>query len=209
MSGRSRGIVRGTIMALLLVATGVCRAADAPPSATPAPAAHAVKLVNADFEAKPAAGGGIEGWETASHATANAYTFDLDDKVKHAGKASLRIRRSGKEPWGMVHQTLPAAGLAGRTLEFSAWLRPTRNGVSCVSSGTNGAVPKPIIAKPRKPTQSVGAQPSSAAEPFAPDWTVCSSSSSPVVAETAAIVCERLCASAPSTIIDPVPFHLD
>jgi hypothetical protein len=123
MSGRSRGIVRSAITALLLLATGMCRAADAPPSAAPAPAAHAVKLVNADFEAKPAIGGGIEGWETASHATANAYTFDLDDKVKHAGKASLRIRRNGKEPWGMAHQTLPAAGLAGRTLAFSAWLR--------------------------------------------------------------------------------------
>jgi hypothetical protein len=53
------------------------------------------------------------------------------------------------------------------------------------------------------------AQPSRAAEPFAPDCTVCSPSSSPVVAETAAIVWERLCASAPSTIISFVPFHLD
>lgn len=115
-------ITRAAI-ALLFAATGVCCAAEAPPSATPAPVAHAIKLVNPDFEPKPVTGGGIEGWDTSSHATANAYTFDLDDKAKHAGKASLRIRRSGKEPWGMVHQTLPAAGLAGRTLVFSAWLR--------------------------------------------------------------------------------------
>ena len=47
------------------------------------------------------------------------------------------------------------------------------------------------------------AQTSSAANPFAPTWTVCSPTSSPVVAETAAIVCERLWVSAPSTIIDP------
>jgi hypothetical protein len=48
----------------------------------------------------------------------------------------------------------------------------------------------------------------SAAAPLAPTWTVCSPSSSPVVADTAAIVCERLCASAPSTIMTLVPFHL-
>jgi hypothetical protein len=51
------------------------------------------------------------------------------------------------------------------------------------------------------------AQRSNAAEPFAPDWTVCSPSSSPVVAETATIVCERLWVSAPNTIIDLVHLH--
>ena len=39
--------------------------------------------------------------------------------------------------------------------------------------------------------------------------TVCSPSSSPDVADTAAIVCERLWVSAPSTIIDLVHLHLD
>jgi hypothetical protein len=41
------------------------------------------------------------------------------------------------------------------------------------------------------------------------DWTVCSPISSPVAAETAAIVCERLWVSAPSTIIDLVHLHFD
>src|SRR5215207_9621219 len=45
------------------------------------------------------------------------------------------------------------------------------------------------------------AQRSSAAAPLAPDWTVCSPSCSPEVDETAAIVCDRLWVSAPSTII--------
>ena len=49
------------------------------------------------------------------------------------------------------------------------------------------------------------AQLSTAAKPRAPTWTVCSPSSSPVVAATAAIVCERLWVSAPSTIITLVP----
>jgi hypothetical protein len=53
------------------------------------------------------------------------------------------------------------------------------------------------------------AQRSSAAAPLAPDWTVCSPSCSPEVDETAAIVCDRLWVSAPSTIIDLVHLHFD
>jgi hypothetical protein len=53
------------------------------------------------------------------------------------------------------------------------------------------------------------AQTTSAEKPLAPSWTVCSLISSPVAAETAAIVCERLWVSAPSTIIDLVHLHID
>ena len=45
------------------------------------------------------------------------------------------------------------------------------------------------------------AQASSAAAPLAPDATVCSPNNSPDAAATAAIVCDRLCVSAPSTIM--------
>ena len=62
---------------------------------------------------------------------------------------------------------------------------------------------------PRAPTparrRAPRAQRTSAAKPLAPTWTVCSPSNSPVAATTAAIVCERLWVSAPSTIIDPRP----
>ena len=47
------------------------------------------------------------------------------------------------------------------------------------------------IAQTRSPPSS-RAQTSSAAKPLAPTWTVCSPTNSPVAAETAAIVCERL-----------------
>ena len=62
------------------------------------------------------------------------------------------------------------------------------------------------IAQTRSPSRP-RAQTSSAAKPLAPTWTVCSPTNSPVAAETAAIVCERLCVSAPSTIIDFVHPH--
>ena len=45
--------------------------------------------------------------------------------------------------------------------------------------------------------------------PLAPDRTVCSPNNSPDVADTAAIVCERLWVSAPSTIMTFVHLHLD
>jgi hypothetical protein len=63
------------------------------------------------------------------------------------------------------------------------------------------------IAQTRSPSRP-RAQTSSAAKPLVPTWTVCSPTNSPVAAETAAIVCERLCVSAPSTIIDVVHLHL-
>ena len=61
--------------------------------------------------------------------------------------------------------------------------------------------PHALGAQATRPAQAVPAA------PLAPDRTVCSPSSSPDVAQTAAIVCERLWVSAPSTIMTFV--HLD
>jgi hypothetical protein len=62
--------------------------------------------------------------------------------------------------------------------------------------------PDPLAAQAPRPAAQ-------AANPLAPTLTVCSPSTSPVVAATATIVCERLCASAPSTIMSLVHLHLD
>ena len=62
--------------------------------------------------------------------------------------------------------------------------------------------PHPFAAEPSRPDDKRG-------KPLAPTWTVCSASARTVVAETAAIVCERLWVSAPSTIIDLAHLHLD
>jgi hypothetical protein len=48
-----------------------------------------------------------------------------------------------------------------------------------------------------------------AAKPRTPTSTVRSPSSSPILAATAAMVCELLCMSAPSTIMALRPFHFD
>jgi hypothetical protein len=62
--------------------------------------------------------------------------------------------------------------------------------------------PTPVRCRARAPTRQVRRS------PWRQPGTVCSPISSPVAAETAAIVCERLWVSAPSTIIDLVHLHL-
>lgn len=68
-------------------------------------------LVNPAFER--GVDGVIMSWAFNQHAGERSYRFDID-----AG--TLVIERVGPEPWGQAIQMLSAAGLAGRTLEFSA-----------------------------------------------------------------------------------------
>ena len=142
----------GALAALLLGAFGIAIAADAPTGAKAATTAHAVPLANAGFEAVAGTGAGIEGWDWSVHSTPTAYTLDLDAGHPHAGKASARIRRTGNEPWGMLHQTLPRLEVAGRTLEFSAWLRTDKaNGPGAMlvlRTLANGAVDRHVFMDP-------------------------------------------------------------
>ena len=62
-----------------------------------------------------------------------------------------------------------------------------------------------VLDRPHRSLPSPRAQRNSTPKPLAPTGTVCPPSTSPVAAETAAIVCERLWVSAPSTIIRPRP----
>lgn len=158
----SMSTMRAAVVVLLFGATGLCCAADAPPAAVTVavtkvvaetmPAARAIKLVNANFESSPTPDGGIEGWEPTTHANQDGWVFALDNSTMHAGHASARIRRSGNDPWGMLHQTLPAAGLGGETLELSAWLRTDRadgeGAILVLRTLANGSVDKHVFMKP-------------------------------------------------------------
>lgn len=68
-------------------------------------------LVNPGFDRGP--DGAVMAWAFNQHTGEPSYSFAVDD-----GK--LIIQRVGRERWGQAVQTLPAAGLAGRTLRFSA-----------------------------------------------------------------------------------------
>ncbi len=110
---------RRALVAVLCCAAGACAAADA----TPPGVVRTFALNNAGFEAPLLADGSIAGWEATVHATPSAYAIDIDPHVAHGGKASARVHKTGSEPWGMVHQTLPAMPLAAGTLQFSAWVK--------------------------------------------------------------------------------------
>lgn len=83
-----------------------------------------VALVNPGFESTPdARGGAPEGWDWVQHAGPPSYAFTIDDRVRHAGRHSLRIDNTGPEPYGMLYQGIDATAWRGRTLRLSAWLR--------------------------------------------------------------------------------------
>jgi hypothetical protein len=118
---------------LALLALGACAA---PGSQSPAPAAVVapkpaatpvstmVAIVNADFDSpRPGDDGNPEGWATSQHAGDKSYEFVLDPASRHTGTQSLRIRNIGSEPYGGVHQAVPAGAMRGRTVQLAAWLR--------------------------------------------------------------------------------------
>lgn len=72
-------------------------------------------IVNPRF-ADTSGGDGVgEPWASIQHAGAPSYRFSAVDGV-------LRIERVGDQPNGRVVQVIPADGLRGKTLEFSAEL---------------------------------------------------------------------------------------
>ncbi len=132
--------VRGALIALALAATACAApaaekttghpATRASAAATPAhrpPGARAdsaIALANPGFESdRTGADGGPEGWYSYQHAGETSYLFVLDAAVRHDGTRSMRIDNVGSQPYGSIAQRVDAAGLGGKTVRFSAWLR--------------------------------------------------------------------------------------
>ena len=70
-----------------------------------------------------AAAGRPPGWWFMQHAGETSFEFAIDDQVAKEGKRSLRIKRTGKQPWGMVSQTIKADRFRGQRVRLSAFLR--------------------------------------------------------------------------------------
>lgn len=87
-----------------------------------------IALVNPGFEAATQGNGIIPGWMTAQHAGPISYEMTIDRKVKAEGAASFRITRKREQVYGSVSQRVPAADLAGKTVELSAMLKTERVG---------------------------------------------------------------------------------
>jgi hypothetical protein len=145
--------IRGAVATLAVACCTTSALADMPhASAAPAAAATAVTLVNPGFEAPDAAPPGFPGWTASVHSNPRAYAFAIDTGVHHAGTASLRITRVGDEPWGMITQALPPAGLTGRTIEWSAWLRIDKaagpGAVLSIATTAHGATDRVVFLEP-------------------------------------------------------------
>ena len=110
------------VATLTLVASsiGACVSQAPAPSVT-----RAIALKNPGFE-EPA---GPErnyaaGWDCTMHADPRSFRFFHDEASPAAGKASLCIEPSGKEPWALASQgVFDIAALQGARVRFSAAIR--------------------------------------------------------------------------------------
>lgn len=90
------------------------------------PGAHALgtEPVNMSFEEAPETPGGPPpGWWFIQHAGPPSFEFALDDRIAKDGKKSLRIRRTGAQPFGLVSQRIGAEHYRGKRVRLTAFLR--------------------------------------------------------------------------------------
>jgi hypothetical protein len=150
MAADAAARIRGAAAALVVACCTTCALADT--SAAPAAGATAIPLVNPGFEAPGAAPPRFPGWMASVHSNPRAYAFAIDTGVHHAGAASLRITRVGDEPWGMITQALSPAGLSGRTIELSAWLKTDKasgpGAVLTIATTAHGATDRVVFLEP-------------------------------------------------------------
>ncbi len=99
------------VLAMSLAATACLLSAGCRSDSDGADSRDGGLLLNPAFER--GADGFVASWAFGQHAGERSYSFDIDADT-------LVIERVGPEPWGQAMQTLPATGIAGRTLEFSA-----------------------------------------------------------------------------------------
>ena len=133
--------------------------------------------------------------------------LDAGQLRRPAGARRLPAAPRGRRRCASMRSTCRDRGRRGARRP-SAASRPERRarhgraGTAQMRPRHGGSPPAPRPA--RRPARA--AQSSAAANPRSPTSIVCSPNSSPVLAPTAAMVCERLCMSAPSTIMTWSPF---
>lgn len=117
----------------LAAALAACAAPAGPRPSTLPPGREAIPLANPGFT--PDAAGRIPGWTMLEHMTGNSYTFVPDTKFALSPPASVRIRRHGREFYGVMDQRVRVKPeWANRTVRLSGWLR------SEGATGTGGAL---------------------------------------------------------------------
>jgi hypothetical protein len=78
---------------------------------------------NLSFEEPAPVDGSPPGWWFIQHAGPTSFEFAIDDRVSKAGQRSLRIKRTGTEPFGLVMQSVNADRFRGKHVRLTALLR--------------------------------------------------------------------------------------
>jgi len=78
---------------------------------------------NLSFEEAAPAGSRPPGWWFIQHAGSQSFEFAIDDRVSKDGKRSLRIKRTGTQPFGLVLQAVKADRFRSKRLRLTAFLR--------------------------------------------------------------------------------------
>jgi hypothetical protein len=101
--------------AAVLFACALTPAGDAP--------AQVSEPRNMSFEEPAPAGGAPPGWWYIQHAGPTSFEFAIDDQGPKTGQRSLRIKRTGAEPFGLVFQFVNADRYRGKRVRLTARLR--------------------------------------------------------------------------------------
>jgi hypothetical protein len=108
--GASTALAANAVFAIAMLLASVARAQETEPR-------------NLSFE-EPATGGSrAPGWSFIQHAGEQSFEFTIDDQVAKDGKNSLRIKRTGTQPFGEVLQTIKADRFRGKRVRLTAFLR--------------------------------------------------------------------------------------
>ena len=78
---------------------------------------------NLSFEEPAPVDGFPPGWWFIQHAGPPSFEFAIDDRGSKAGQRSLRIKRTGTEPFGLVFQFVNADRFRGKRVRLTALLR--------------------------------------------------------------------------------------
>jgi hypothetical protein len=78
---------------------------------------------NLSFDDATPAGGAPPGWSFIQHAGPPSFEFAVDNKAPKGSHHSLRIKRTGAEPFGLVAQGIKADRFRGKRARLTAQLR--------------------------------------------------------------------------------------
>lgn len=91
--------------------------------AATAAVAKDIPLQNPSFEEPATVHDVISGWRASQHAGENSYEFTTVGDIFAKGKRSFRLTRIKEQHYGALDQSLLAAPLAGRTIEYRVQVR--------------------------------------------------------------------------------------